>query len=208
MVNKYKNRFGFEFNVALSPQRQYGLFRDGEPRTSTSTFTHLLYSVLCLQFSVALRPQRPYGLLGTGAQDVHLDFHTPSVLCSVSAVQCCFTSTETVRTVRDGEPGTSTSTFTHLLYSVLCLQFSVALRPQRPYGLLGTGAQDVHLDFHTPSVLCSVSAVQCCFTSTETVRTIRDGSPGRPPRLSHTFCTLFCVCSSVLLYVHRDRTDY
>ena len=27
--------------------------------------------------------------------------------------------------------------------------FSVALRPQRPYELLGWGAQDVHLDFHT-----------------------------------------------------------
>ena len=28
--------------------------------------------------------------------------------------------------------------------------------------------------------------VQCCFTSTETVRLIRTGSPGRPPRLSHS----------------------
>ena len=26
---------------------------------------------------------------------------------------------------------------------------SVALRPQKPSGLLGTGAQDGHLDFHT-----------------------------------------------------------
>ena len=32
--------------------------------------------------------------------------------------------------------------------------------------------------------------VQCCFTSTETVRLIRTGSPGRPPRLSHSFRTL------------------
>ena len=31
-------------------------------------------------------------------------------------------------------------------------------------------------------------SVQCCFTSTETVRTIvlGTGSPGRPPRLSHS----------------------
>ena len=28
--------------------------------------------------------------------------------------------------------------------------------------------------------------VQCCFTSTETVRLIRTKSPGRPPRLSHS----------------------
>ena len=31
-----------------------------------------------------------------------------------------------------------------------------------------------------------LSTVQCCFTSTETVRLIRTGSPGRPPRLSHS----------------------
>ena len=29
-------------------------------------------------------------------------------------VQCCFTSTETVGTIRDGEPGTATSAFTQL----------------------------------------------------------------------------------------------
>ena len=28
--------------------------------------------------------------------------------------------------------------------------------------------------------------VECCFTSTENIRLIRDGSPGRPPRLSHS----------------------
>ena len=31
--------------------------------------------------------------------------------------QCCFTSAETLRTVRDGEPRTSTSAFTQLLTS-------------------------------------------------------------------------------------------
>ena len=35
-----------------------------------------------------------------------------------------------------------------------------------------------------------VSMVQCCFTSTETVRLIRTRSPGRPPRLSHSSWTL------------------
>ena len=29
-----------------------------------------------------------------------------------------------------------------------------------------------------------LSMVQCCFTSTETIRLIRTGIPGRPPRLS------------------------
>ena len=32
-------------------------------------------------------------------------------------VHCCFTSTETIRSVRDGEPRTATSTFTQLLNS-------------------------------------------------------------------------------------------
>ena len=32
--------------------------------------------------------------------------------------------------------------------------------------------------------------VQRCFTSTETVRTVRDRSPGRPPRLSHSSLAL------------------
>ena len=31
-----------------------------------------------------------------------------------------------------------------------------------------------------------LSMVQCCFTSTETVKLIRTESPGRPPRLSHS----------------------
>ena len=31
-----------------------------------------------------------------------------------------------------------------------------------------------------------VCMVQCCFTSTETIRLIRTGSPGRPPRLLHS----------------------
>ena len=56
-------------------------------------------------------------------------------------------------------------------------------------GLLGTGAQDGHLDFHTVPELYDTT-VQCCFTSTETIRIIRDGSPGRPPRLSHSSWTL------------------
>ena len=33
------------------------------------------------------------------------------------------------------------------------VQFNVALRPHKPLGLLGTGAQDGHLDFHSSSAL-------------------------------------------------------
>ena len=38
-------------------------------------------------------------------------------LLSSDQVQCCFTSTETVRTIRDGEPRTFTSTFAQFLSS-------------------------------------------------------------------------------------------
>ena len=68
---------------------------------------------------------------GQGDQDVHLDFHTaPELRC---CVQCCFTSTETARTIRVRETRTSTSTFTQLLNSDVV--FNVALRQQRPHGL-------------------------------------------------------------------------
>ena len=79
-------------------------------------------------------------------------------------------STETIRTIRDGEPRTTTLIFTQLHFlevrfyqSLLCvvwsrLQYRNLDRPKlvecrftstETVGLLGTGAQDVHLDFHT-----------------------------------------------------------
>ena len=52
-------------------------------------------------------PQRPYGLLMTWSP------RRPPRLSHVQVqVQCCLTSTESIRTVRDGEPRTATSTFT------------------------------------------------------------------------------------------------
>ena len=36
----------------------------------------------------------------------------------------------------------------------LCVWFNVALRPQKPQGSLGWGAQDGHFDFHTAPELC------------------------------------------------------
>ena len=53
----------------------------------------------------------------------------------------------------DEKPRMAPSTFTQLLSSETLkkFDFNVALRPQKPYGLLGTGAQTCHLDFHTAS---------------------------------------------------------
>ena len=63
-------------------------------------------------------------------------------------VQCCFTSTETIRTIKDGEPRTAASISTQLLTSGLwTLSFSFffhgAICPQKPYGFLGTGKNGV-----------------------------------------------------------------
>ena len=88
------------------------------------------------RFSVAWRPQKPSGLLGTGSpgRPPRLS-HRSWSLERLFSFQCCFTFTETVRLIRDGEPRTATSTFTQLLGSEQYATFSssnVALRPQRP----------------------------------------------------------------------------
>ena len=97
------------------------------------------------------------------------------VPCSHSSfpflVQCCFTATGTIRLIRDGESRTATSTFTQLLSYVELNVLGCRV------DILGTNCDQC------------VSMVQCCFTSTETIRLIRTGSPGRPPRLSHSSWT-------------------
>ena len=69
------------------------------------------------------------------------------------------------------------------------LKFSVALRPQRPHGLSGTGSPARTATSTFTQLLSSERAFQCCFTSAETIRTapvqccftstetIRDGEP-------------------------------
>ena len=46
--------------------------------------------------------------------------------------------------------------------------------------------------------------LKCCFTSTETVRTIRDGSPGRPPRLSLSSWAVEKKCRAISLFNEDD----
>ena len=65
-------------------------------------------------------------------------------------VECCFTSTETTR-----EPRTATATFTQLLSSVSLLPnpgmvelVECCFTSTKTVDVLGTGAQDGHLDFH------------------------------------------------------------
>ena len=47
------------------------------------------YNMMLFGGSVALRPQKAWGLLGTGAQDVHLDFHTAPELCMMLIWERC-----------------------------------------------------------------------------------------------------------------------
>ena len=49
---------------------------------------------------------------------------------------------------------------------------------------------------------------QCCFTSTETIRLIRDGSPGRPPRLSHGSWALNARSTSKVISGRRLGTKH
>ena len=113
-------------------------------------------------------------------------------LCLLLLLLLLFTSTETIRTIWDGEPRTATSAFTQLLNSALfffffrcCLTTTETIGPS----VLGTGAQDGHLGFHTAPELCSLLLLlQMLPYDHRDHRTIsiRDGSPGRPPRLSHS----------------------
>ena len=71
--------------------------------------------------------------------------------CAV-LIQCCFTSTETMKLIRDGESRTATSTFTQLLSTSLMLLY--IRRDLTAYQ--GRVAHDGHLDFPTPPELSSV----------------------------------------------------
>ena len=53
-------------------------------------------------------------------------------------------------------------------------------------GLLGTGSQDGHLGFHTAVSSVYHDRVEVLLNVHRNRRFIRDGSPGRPPRLSLT----------------------
>ena len=73
--NRTSMQLLFEYDVALLPQRPYGLLGTGA-RDVFLDF-HIAPELGRENSSnVALRPQRSYELLGTGAQDGHFDFHT------------------------------------------------------------------------------------------------------------------------------------
>ena len=64
------------------------------------------------------------------------------------------------------------------MFTLLSSFFHGALRPQKPYGLLGMGKSGIENEspgpplFHTAPEFCFLS---WCFTSTETIWLVRDG---------------------------------
>ena len=68
------------------------------------------------------------------------------LLLSSVLLQCCFASTETVRTIMDGESRTATSTFTQLLSSVLlCVVVEVLLDVHRNRRFIRDGSRTPRL---------------------------------------------------------------
>ena len=63
-------------------------------------------------------------------------------------------------------------------YSNIIWRWCRASCPRMSVDILGTNCDQCR------------SMVQCCFTSTETLRLIRTESPGQPPRLSHSSWSL------------------
>ena len=115
------------------------------------------------------RSQQP--VMVHGCSDDHKEWR---VRQTRACVRCCLTSTETVRTVRDGEPRTATPTLTQLLNSgdrvQCCLTSTETVRTVRD-------GEPRTATLTLTQLLNSGDRVQCCLTSSETVRTVRDGEP-------------------------------
>ena len=86
------------------------------------------------------------------------------------------------------------------------LSLSLPVHMIMMWSLLSSGCRVGILGTKCDQCVCMV---QCYFTSTETVRPIRTGSPEWPPRLSHSSWTLSCLYTFVyrLLPVAKDDTS-
>ena len=83
-----------------------------------------------------------------------------------------------------GSPGQPPG-LSHRSWALALCSFNVALCPQRqrPYGILESGSPGPNLDFHTaPELRSSV----LLYVHRDPYGRLGSGSPGRPPRLSHS----------------------
>ena len=86
------------------------------------------------------------GLLGTGAQDVHLDFHMDWLLALISMdwLKCCVTSTETVGLLGTGAQDVHLDFHMDWLLALISMDWlKCCVTSTETVGLFGTGAQDV-----------------------------------------------------------------
>ena len=193
----------FEFSTSLRPQRPYGLRRTGTPGPRPDRLSH---SSPALNSSSALlyvrRDRTDYE--GRGPQD-----WVSSTLTQFPSSEFEFsTSLRPQRPYglrRTGTPGPRPARLSHSSPALNSSSVLLYVRRDRT-AYEGRGPQDLgQLDSHTVPQLWI--RIQYCSTSTETVRTTKDGDHRTgSARLSHSSPAL--KSSSVLLYVHRDRTDY
>ena len=116
-------------------------------------------------------------------------------------------STETMRLIGDGEPGTATSTFTQLLsseilqFTELCLSSTETIRLIKEWG-----AQDGHLDFHIQLLSSEILQFSVALRSKKPSGLFRDGEP-RMATLTFTQL-LGSSVMSVLLYSYINHQAY
>ena len=120
---------------------------------------------------------------------------------ALKPVQCCFTSTETVEVGNSGQPPRLSGSWALTLIPGQCCFMSTETVVS-----ITDGSPGRPLSLSHSSWALTLIPIQCCFTFTETILGTR--STGRPPRLSEFSQLLGSEACSVLLYVHRDRSDY
>ena len=102
------------------------------------------------------------------AQDGYLDFHARNSVFFFEFNWCCFNGPQKPWLIWDREPRTATSTDFHTALSsdsVFKLD-ECCFTSTETVGLLGPGAQDGHLDFHTtPELWQYLTGTRCLYPS-------------------------------------------
>ena len=152
--------------------------RSEEPRTSTLTFTQLLRSQPPVQvrcYFTSTETMRT--IIDGGSQNVYFNFHTALELTATSSSsKLLYVHRDHEDNYRRGIPECplqlSHSSWGHSHQ----FKFKATLRPQRPWGQLQTGDPRMSTSTFTQLLRSQPPVqVQTYFTSTETMRTIRDG---------------------------------
>ena len=186
------NSLAFEFSVTLSVSvtstKTIRLIKDGKPRTALTDSSGAVGQWESRWTSWAVRPNEPSGFRGRNWRFIEPCFgigHNLSLICQL-------TSEDTKQHFINGTHNLELQWHVSSCGATVISSRLVELRllSTETVGLLGTGAQDGHLDFHTAPELCNWVAGFFCrgwvllYVPAETVRRlIRDGSPAGQPLL-------------------------